>query len=107
MPYYLIQGAYKETAAKALTGRPADRSAVVKKMVESLGGKLHAFYLSFGEYDVVVIAELPGNESAVAMGLATVAGGAMAKYHTTVLLSPDEAVGAMKKAKKVAYAPPK
>jgi hypothetical protein len=36
-----------------------------------------------------------------------VAGGAMAKYHTTVLLSPDEAVGAMKKAKKVAYAPPK
>ena len=107
MPYYLIQASYKETAAKALVARPQDRSGVVKKMVESLGGKLHSFFLSFGDYDVVAIAELPGNEAAVAMGLGSVAGGALSKYHTTVLLSPDEAVGAMKKAKKVAYTPPK
>lgn len=107
MPYYLIQASYKETAAKALMARPQDRSGVVKKMVESLGGKLHSFFLSFGDYDVVVIAELPGNEAAVAMGLGSVAGGALSKYHTTVLLSPNEAVGAMKKAKKVAYTPPK
>ena len=107
MPYYLIQASYKETAAKALVGRPQDRSGVVKKTVESLGGKLHSFFLSFGDYDVVVIAELPGNEAAVAMGLGSVAGGALSKYHTTVLLSPNEAVGAMKKAKKVAYTPPK
>ena len=107
MPYYLIQASYKDSAAKALTGKPHDRSGVVGKMVESLGGTLHSFFLAFGEYDVVVIAELPDNESAVAMGLCTVAGGAIAKYHTTVLLSPDEAVKAMKKAKKVSYAPPK
>ncbi|HEX9905421.1 MAG TPA: GYD domain-containing protein [Propylenella sp.] len=107
MPYYLIQASYKETAAKALVARPQDRSGVVKKMVESLGGKLHSFFLSFGDYDVVAIAELPGNEAAVAMGLGSVAGGALSKYHTTVLLAPDEAVGAMKKAKKVAYTPPK
>lgn len=107
MPYYLIQGSYKESAAKALVSKPQERSAVVKKMVESLGGKLHSFFLSFGDYDVVVIAELPGNEAAVAMGLATVSGGAMSKYHTTVLLTPAEATGAMKKAKKVAYSPPK
>jgi uncharacterized protein with GYD domain len=107
MPYYLIQASYKDSAAKALLARPHDRSGVVKKMVESLGGKMHSFFLAFGDYDVVVIAELPGNEHAVAMGLGTVAGGALSRYHTTVLLSPDEAVGAMKKAKKVAYTPPK
>jgi len=107
MPYYLIQASYKESAAKALVTKPQERSAVVKKMVESLGGKLHSFFLSFGEYDVAVIAELPGNEAAVAMGLASVSGGALSKYHTTVLLSPTEATGAMKKAKKAAYSPPK
>jgi uncharacterized protein with GYD domain len=107
MPYYLIQASYKEGAAKALLARPQDRSGVVKKMVDSLGGKLHSYFLAFGEYDVVAIAELPGNEAAVAMGLSTVAGGAIARYHTTVLLSPSEAVGAMKKAKKVSYTPPK
>ena len=107
MPHYLIQASYKESAAKALTSKPNDRSGAVKKMVESLGGKLHSFYLAFGDYDVVVIAELPGNEAAVAMGLATVGGGAISRYKTTVLLSTEEAVGAMKKAKKVAYSPPK
>jgi uncharacterized protein with GYD domain len=107
MPYYMIQASYKESAAKALVAKPQERSAVVKKMVESLGGKLHSFFLSFGDYDVVVIAELPGNEAAVAMGLSSVSAGALSKYHTTVLLSPSEATGAMKKAKKVAYTPPK
>jgi uncharacterized protein with GYD domain len=104
MPYYLIQASYKESAAKALVAKPQERSGVVKKMVESLGGKLHSFFLSFGDYDVAVIAELPGNEAAVAMGLASVSGGALSKYHTT-LLTPAEATGAMKKAKKVAYTP--
>lgn len=107
MPYYLIQASYKESAAKALVAKPQERSAVVKKMLGSLGGKLHSYFLSFGDYDVVAIVELPGNEAAVAMGLATVAGGALSKYHTTVLLSPDEATNAMKKGKKVAYTPPK
>ena len=107
MPYYLIQASYKESAAKALMARPQERSGVVKKMVASLGGKLHSYFMAFGEYDVVAIVELPGNEAAVAMGLASVAGGALSKYNTTVLLAPDEASGAMKKAKKVPYAAPK
>jgi uncharacterized protein with GYD domain len=107
MPFYMIQASYKDNAAKALVSKPQERSAVVKKMVESLGGKLHSFYLSLGDYDVVVIAELPGNEAAVAMGLASVAGGALSRYHTTSLLTPAEATAAMKKAKKAAYTPPK
>jgi uncharacterized protein with GYD domain len=107
MPYYLIQASYKESAAKALIARPHDRSAVVKKMLESLGGKLHSFFLAFGDYDVVAIVEAPDNASAVAAGLATVSGGAISKYKTTVLISPQEAVSAMKKAKKIAYTPPK
>jgi uncharacterized protein with GYD domain len=107
MPYYLVEASYKEEAAKALVGKPQDRSAVVKKAIESLGGTMHSFYLAFGEYDVVVIAEFPDNQAAVAMGLGTVSAGAVSRYKTTVLLAPEEAVGAMKKAKKIAYTVPK
>jgi uncharacterized protein with GYD domain len=107
MPYYLIQASYKDTAAKALVARPQERSAVVKKMIAALGGKLHSYFLAFGDYDVVAIVELPGNEAAVAMGLASVSGGALSKYNTTVLLAPEEATAAMKRAKKVPYAAPK
>jgi GYD domain len=37
------------------------RRAVVQKMVESLGGRLDAFYFVFGENDVHVILDLPEN----------------------------------------------
>ena len=107
MPYYMIQASYKEEAAKTLIAKPQDRTAAIEKMAKSGGGKLHSFFFCFGEYDVVAIIEAPDNEAAVATGLVTVAGGAMSKYRTTVLLSPEEAVGAMKKAKKLSYTPPK
>jgi uncharacterized protein with GYD domain len=107
MPYYMVQASYSDAAVKAMIAKPQDRTAAVKKMVESMGGKLHSFFFAFGEYDVVAIVEGPDNEGAVAAGLATVAGGAMSKYRTTVLVTPEEFVKATKKAKKIAYAPPK
>jgi len=107
MPYYMVQASYKEEAVKTLIAKPQDRAAAVEKMAKSAGGKLLSFFFCFGEYDVVAIVEAPDNETAVATGLATVAGGAMSKYRTTVLLSPEEAVSAMKKAKKLAYVPPR
>ena len=107
MPFYMTQWTYKDRQIEALVDNPHDRYDVVKKLFADFGGKLHHFFMAFGEYDVVAIVELPGNEAAVAMGLASVAGGALSKYNTTVLLSPEEASGAMKKAKKVPYTAPK
>ena len=62
------------------------------------GGKFHQFFFSFGEYDGVVIAEYPGNESALANTLAIVAAGAVPTTRTTVLISMDEAMRAMEQA---------
>lgn len=107
MPYYMIQASYNEAAVKSFIAKPQDRTAAVRKMVESMGGSLHSFFFAFGEYDIVAIVEGPDNEGAVAAGLATIAGGAISKYRTTVLVTPDEMMKAMKKAKKIAYTPPK
>jgi uncharacterized protein with GYD domain len=107
MGFYLVQVAYKDTAVKTLIGHPQAREDVIAKACESLGGKLHAFYFCFGEYDVISIAEFPDNVAAAAFGLDSVAAGAVAKYHTTVLLTPAEAVAAMKKTKMDTYTPPR
>ena len=64
MGFYLVQVAYKDTAAKTLIGHPQAREDVVRKACKSLGGKLHAFYFSFGEYDLAMIAEFPDNNLA-------------------------------------------
>jgi uncharacterized protein with GYD domain len=106
MPFYLIQVAYKDTAAKALIANPQTREDVIAKSCASLGGKLHSFFFVFGDYDVVCIAEMPDNITAAAFALATASKGAISKYHSTVLMTPAEGLAAMKKAQSVDYAPP-
>jgi uncharacterized protein with GYD domain len=106
MAFYLIQVAYKDTAAKTLVSHPQTREDAIGKTCASLGGKLHSFFFSFGEYDAACIVELPDNAAAAAFALATSSKGAVSKFHTTVLMSPSEGLEAMKKAQKVDYLPP-
>ena len=48
--YWLTLLAYTPEALARLTQDPQDRSAAVREMVEATGGKLVAFYHSYGEY---------------------------------------------------------
>jgi uncharacterized protein with GYD domain len=89
-----------------MVANPQPREDVVKKTVESLGGKLHSFFFAFGEYDVVLLIELPDNKAAASLALAVGATGSVSKYVTTVLMTPADAVEAMKGAKRVSYAAP-
>jgi uncharacterized protein with GYD domain len=65
------------------------RRAAIDKLVQGLGGKLEAFYFAFGGDDVVVIADLPDQKTAAAVGLAVNASGTTA-LKTVVLLTPEE-----------------
>ena len=65
------------------------RRQVVESMLQGLGGRLEAMYWAFGEEDVYVVAELPGNTSAAAMGLVVSAAGGV-RTSTVVLLSAEE-----------------
>ncbi len=107
MPHFLIQVGYSPTAAKSLVDKPDSREEVVRKTIESAGGKLHQIFFAFGKYDVILIAEFPNNQAAASVGLATSASGALSAYHTTVLMTPQEALEAMTKAKSIAYTPPR
>src|SRR6516165_12113149 len=56
----------------------------------------------FGEYDAVIICDVPDNESMSAIALAVAADGAIKAARTTVLMTGTEGVGGMKKADAVA-----
>ena len=105
MPSYLVQVAYNSEAVAALVKKPHDRSAVVGKAIEKLGGTLKGAWLSFGDYDTIVIVDMPDNVSAAAFALAISAGGSCKSVKTTPLLSTDEGVAAMKKAAGSGYKP--
>ena len=98
MAFYMLQISYKEDQVRALVANPQDRSAEARKLLEALGGKLHHFFFSFGEYDVVAIVEAPDNVATAAGSMAVSAAGTTSAFKTTPLLTMDEAMAAMKKA---------
>ncbi len=105
MPNYLIQVAYSPEAWEALVRNPQNRVEAVKPAIEKLGGKIQHAWFSFGEYDVLILAEMPNNISAAAIAIAFAGGGACKTVHTTPLLSAEEAVEALKKAAESGYKP--
>ena len=107
MPFYLIQASYTAQAVGAMIKNPQDRAAAVAPMMEKMGGKLHGLWFTFGEYDIVAIAETPDAVTAAAISMAIGSSGAMSTYRTTPLMTSAEATDAMKKAGGVAYQAPK
>lgn len=104
MPKYLVQAAYTAEGLQGLIrDKASGRHAAVKRAIESVGGKLESLYYSFGDYDVVLVADLPDDVSAAAMGITVCASG-LVRTKTTPLLAVEEADAAV--AKTVEYRPP-
>jgi uncharacterized protein with GYD domain len=105
MPHYLQQVAYSQEGWNALVANPQNRIEAVRPAIEKLGGKIEAAWFSFGNYDIVVITQLPDNVSAAGIAMAFAAGGACKSVQTTPLISPDEALQALNKARECGYRP--
>ena len=105
MPSYLVQVSYTAEAVAALVKNPQNRTEVVRKSIENLGGNLVGNWMSFGDYDVVLIAEMPDNVSAAALAIAATAGGSLKSVKTTPLLTAEEGVSAAAKAATSGYTP--
>jgi|SRR5262245_8200768 len=106
MAYFLLQGSYTPESWKSLVNKPVDRVEVVRKVIEKLGGKVEGAWFAFGDYDVVMIMQMPDNISAAAFSLAVAAGGAFKAHKTTPLMTIADGIEAMKKASGAGYQPP-
>jgi uncharacterized protein with GYD domain len=90
MPKYLIQGHYTSEGVQGLLKEGGtSRRAAVEQLVQSLGGKLEAYYFAFGDTDIYTITDFPDNVTVAAGALAVAASGA-GTIKTTVLLTPEE-----------------
>ena len=103
MALYLLQFAYTPEAWATLTRKPQNRLEAVRPVAERCGGRLLNKWLSFGDYDVVAILEMPDNVSAAAFAMAIAAGGAVQNVKTTPLLSMEDGMEAMKRAPRLKY----
>jgi uncharacterized protein with GYD domain len=106
MPLYLTRFSYTPETWARLIDKPEDRRAAAKTYIESVGGKVHGFWYAFGTHDGYNLWEAPDNVSMAAVALAISAGGALSSFETTVLLSVEDTLEALRKAAQVRYRPP-
>jgi uncharacterized protein with GYD domain len=106
MPLYLSKFSYTPETWAKLIGNPEDRRKAAKSYIESVGGKLHGFWYAFGSHDGYNLWEAPDNVSMAAVTLAITGGGALSTLETTVLLTVEETIDALGKAKTIAYRAP-
>jgi uncharacterized protein with GYD domain len=106
MPLYLSRFSYTPETWAKLIDNPEDRRKAAQSYIESVGGTLHGFWYAFGAHDGYNLWEAPDNVSMAAVAVAIGGGGALSSFETTVLLTVDETMEALRKAKEVQYQPP-
>ena len=106
MPLYLSKFSYTPETWGKLIANPEDRREAAKEYIESVGGKLHGFWYAFGTHDGYNLWEAPDNVSMAAVALAIAGGGALSSLETTVLLTVDETIEALRKVEHVGYRAP-
>jgi uncharacterized protein with GYD domain len=87
MPHYISLLRYTHQGSLKIKESPA-RLDAAKKAAETAKGKVHAWYLTMGEYDAVLISEFPDDEAAARFMLST---GALGNVTTQTLKAFTEA----------------
>ena len=108
MAHFMLRWQFTNASAKAMVGKPQDRTEQATTLIESFGGTLHHYYFAFGDYDGVAICEFPENTAVAACSMTAASTGAFSRFETTALLTAQEAEAAMKQAHatKSGYKPP-
>jgi uncharacterized protein with GYD domain len=82
---FVIQGRYAPEALRGMVASPEDRAAAAEAIMERAGGRVAAFYLTFGAFDFLCVCEAPDEETMAAVQAAVRAGGSIAEQ--TVMLA--------------------
>ena len=87
MGHYVTLIRYTQQGAAKIKESPA-RLDAAKKAAEAAGGKIHAWYLTMGKYDAVIISEFPNDEASAKFMLSS---GSMGNITTQTLKAFTEA----------------
>ncbi|HEU4665530.1 MAG TPA: GYD domain-containing protein [Dokdonella sp.] len=102
MPTFITQGRYTAEAIRGMMANPADdRVENLAKLFAASGGKLLDYYMTFGDYDFVVISEGP-YEGVAPSTIVTAASGSVVDLKTTIAVPSSEMKSLFSKAGKIA-----
>jgi uncharacterized protein with GYD domain len=102
MPIFITQGRYTQQAMKGMVSKPEDRNEEVRQLFDRAGCKLLNLYMTFGEYDFLVISEAPDTKAVLSVLAVVGAGGSVSDLKTTLAVTTAEAKEAFASASKSA-----
>ena len=88
MATYVMLCNYTDKGIENIKDSPS-RLEAAKKAFQAMGGELKQFYLSMGQYDMIVIGEIPNDKAAATLALAIGAKGAV-RSETLRAFTEDE-----------------
>src|ERR1700692_3326839 len=98
MPLYMYQAAYTAESWAAQMKNPQDRvESVGRQVTEAVGGKMIGGWYCLGDYDAILIADVPNIESMAAIAVAIAAGGGNKTSPNTSLMTRGGTVGGAQK----------
>ena len=98
MAILITQARLAKDRLKGMIAAPEDASEAVSRLITQVGGKLIAYYLTSGDYDVLLIFEAPSYEDAVPALIVAAAENGVADLKTMMALTSSEMKEALVKA---------
>ena len=102
MARYIVTGSYTGAAMKGMMAKPSDREAATSALVAAAGGKLHAFYLTTGDTDFLMVTETNNLPDMLAAMIVAGASGATTGLKTVQAFTSAEFTAAQKRAGEIA-----
>ena len=102
MPIFITQGRYTQQAMKGLVSKPEDRNEEVRQLFDRAGCRLVNYYMTFGEYDFLIISDAPDAKAILSVLAVASAGGGVTHVKTTLAVTTADAKEAFASANKSA-----
>src|SRR5947207_4907640 len=101
MAIFITQGRFTREYRKSGIAKPEDRQAAISSLCEQAGGKLVHLYFTLGQYDFMVISEMPDAQAASVLAFVASGGGGIENSVTTQAFTTAEAKTLFERAGKI------
>jgi uncharacterized protein with GYD domain len=91
MPTFITQGRFTREYIKGGLAKPEDRHAAISRLCEQVGGKLVSLYFTLGQYDFIVITDMPDAKAVSMLAFVAAGGGGIEGSVTTQAFTTAEA----------------
>lgn len=108
MPKYVTFFSYTGEAWGLMVERPGNRAEAARTLIEEIGGQMTAFYWMLGDWDGLVIYDVPDVATAAAFSGRVTSSGLVKAIKTQQLVTMEEARSALDAARAAgnSYVPP-